>query len=244
MDNGFRWLTVTAPQAPDHEIVLFPATGNANGFDEDVKAALKLLLDKGIMGAGVLQTNDCRATYEELKAKGVQFKSEPKEQFYGIECIIDLLNLFKNATTVSLILKNKQYTVDEINMLKNYFQRANCSRNLLPCLKSRFLLFHHCINNLKLYTSYDVIISVMETLRSNSLIKTLNVDVHSHAELPTEQNIVEIVKMLSPFVSNFSLETRLSGVGIGSLVQQFEEILQDNYTLIKFFGILIFNGRN
>jgi hypothetical protein len=70
------------------EIVLFPASGNANGLDEDVKAALKLLLEKGAMGAGVLQTNDCRATYEELKAKGVQFKSEPREQFYGVEAIV------------------------------------------------------------------------------------------------------------------------------------------------------------
>jgi catechol 2,3-dioxygenase-like lactoylglutathione lyase family enzyme len=88
MENGFRWLTVTPPEQPDMEIVLFPATGNANQFDDDVKAALKLLLDKGVMGAGVLQTNDCRATYEELKAKGVEFKSEPKEQFYGIEAIV------------------------------------------------------------------------------------------------------------------------------------------------------------
>lgn len=88
MENGFRWLTVTPPEQPDMEIILFPATGNNNGFDDDVKAALKLLLDKGVMGAGVLQTNDCRATYEELKAKGVQFKSEPKEQFYGIEAIV------------------------------------------------------------------------------------------------------------------------------------------------------------
>jgi catechol 2,3-dioxygenase-like lactoylglutathione lyase family enzyme len=88
MDNGFRWLTVTAPDAPDHEIVLFPATSEHSGFDADVRAAYKLLLDKGVMGSGVLQTNDCRATYEELKAKGVQFKSEPKEQFYGIECIV------------------------------------------------------------------------------------------------------------------------------------------------------------
>ena len=87
MDNGFRWLTVTAPEAPDHEIILFPSNGNENGYDQDVKDALKLLLEKGVMGAGVLQTNDCRATYEELKAKGVEFKSEPKEQFYGIECI-------------------------------------------------------------------------------------------------------------------------------------------------------------
>ena len=88
MENGFRWLTVSPPEQPDMEIVLFPATGNGNGFDEDVKAALKLLLDKGVMGAGVLQTNDCRATYEELKAKGVEFKSEPKEQFYGIEAVV------------------------------------------------------------------------------------------------------------------------------------------------------------
>ena len=88
MDNGFRWLTVTPPEQPDMEIVLFPATGDANGFDADVKAALKLLLDKGVMGAGVLQTNDCRATYEELKAKGVEFKSEPKEQFYGVEAVV------------------------------------------------------------------------------------------------------------------------------------------------------------
>jgi catechol 2,3-dioxygenase-like lactoylglutathione lyase family enzyme len=88
MNNGFRWLTVTAPEAPDHEIVLFPALSEANGLDKDVRDALKLLLDKGAMGAGVLETNDCRATYAELKAKGVHFKSEPKEQFYGIECIV------------------------------------------------------------------------------------------------------------------------------------------------------------
>lgn len=88
MENGFRWLTVTAPGAPDHEIVLFPATSHLNGLDEDVRNALTLLLDKGAMGAGVLQTTDCHASYEELKAKGVQFKSEPKEQFYGTECIV------------------------------------------------------------------------------------------------------------------------------------------------------------
>jgi catechol 2,3-dioxygenase-like lactoylglutathione lyase family enzyme len=87
MENGFRWLTVTAPEQPELEIILFPASGDGS-FQEDVKAALKLLLDKGVMGAGVLYTPDVYATYEELKAKGVQFKSAPKEQFYGIECIV------------------------------------------------------------------------------------------------------------------------------------------------------------
>ncbi len=88
MQNGFRWLTVTAPDEPQHEIILFPATENINGFDDETRNALKLLLDKGVMGAGVLLTPDCKAAYEELKAKGVYFKSEPKEQFYGTECII------------------------------------------------------------------------------------------------------------------------------------------------------------
>jgi catechol 2,3-dioxygenase-like lactoylglutathione lyase family enzyme len=90
MDNGMRWLTLNPPEQPDLEIVLIDASGDGSGmgWDEEIQNALKMLLQKGVMGAGVLHTPDCRATYEELKAKGVQFKSEPKEQFYGIECIV------------------------------------------------------------------------------------------------------------------------------------------------------------
>jgi catechol 2,3-dioxygenase-like lactoylglutathione lyase family enzyme len=89
MENGFRWLTVTPPEQPDLEIALLaPLAPGAMGFDEETRNAMKVLLDKGVLGAGVLQTPDCRATYQELKAKGVTFKGEPKEQFYGIEAII------------------------------------------------------------------------------------------------------------------------------------------------------------
>jgi catechol 2,3-dioxygenase-like lactoylglutathione lyase family enzyme len=87
MENGFRWLTVNPPDQPDLEIILFPVDAT-NGFDEETNTALKLLLNKGVMGAGAFYTSDCRATYAELNAKGVVFKSEPKEQFYGIEAII------------------------------------------------------------------------------------------------------------------------------------------------------------
>lgn len=87
MENGFRWLTLNAPDQADLEIILFPIN-EKNGYDEEVNQAFKLLLAKGAMGAGAMYTPDCRATYEELKAKGVQFKSEPKEQFYGIEAIV------------------------------------------------------------------------------------------------------------------------------------------------------------
>jgi catechol 2,3-dioxygenase-like lactoylglutathione lyase family enzyme len=89
MDNGFRWLTITPPEQPDLEIaVLAPLTPGAMGYDDETRKAFKLLLEKNAMGAGVLETPDCRATYEELKAKGVQFKGEPKEQFYGTEVIM------------------------------------------------------------------------------------------------------------------------------------------------------------
>ena len=90
MDNGMRWLTLNPPEQPDLEIVLIDGSGDGSGmgWDAETQQALKVLLEKGAMGAGVLHTPDCRATYEELKAKGVHFKSEPKEQFYGTECII------------------------------------------------------------------------------------------------------------------------------------------------------------
>ena len=88
MDNGMRWLTLNPPEQPDLEIVLMNASADGGMLDEESQKALKLLLEKGVMGAGVLHTNDCRATYEELKVKGVKI-TEPKEQFYGIECIVN-----------------------------------------------------------------------------------------------------------------------------------------------------------
>lgn len=87
MDDGSRWLTITAPETPEQEIVLMSIPGIKNGYDPEAQKALKLLLDKELLGAGVFYTPDCKATYEELKAKGVNL-TEPKEQFYGTECII------------------------------------------------------------------------------------------------------------------------------------------------------------
>ena len=40
------------------------------------------------MGAGAFQTADCKRTYEELKAKGVEFTQPPTERFYGIEALM------------------------------------------------------------------------------------------------------------------------------------------------------------
>jgi catechol 2,3-dioxygenase-like lactoylglutathione lyase family enzyme len=88
MENGFRWLTITAPDQPDLEIALLDPLDERMHADAETRDAFKLLLEKNALGAGVLYTPDCRATYEELLAKGVVFKSPPKEQFYGTEAII------------------------------------------------------------------------------------------------------------------------------------------------------------
>lgn len=88
MENGFRWLTLTTPDDPDQEIAILAPLHAGMNNDEETQNAFRVLLEKGVLGAGVLYTANCRATYEELKAKGVVFKGEPKEQFYGIEAII------------------------------------------------------------------------------------------------------------------------------------------------------------
>ena len=46
---------------------------------------LRSLVARGYLGLGAFETDDCRATYRELKAKGVEFIEEPEERFYGID---------------------------------------------------------------------------------------------------------------------------------------------------------------
>jgi uncharacterized glyoxalase superfamily protein PhnB len=39
------------------------------------------------MGSGVFGTDDCRRTYDTLKARGVEFLQEPTDRFYGTEAL-------------------------------------------------------------------------------------------------------------------------------------------------------------
>jgi catechol 2,3-dioxygenase-like lactoylglutathione lyase family enzyme len=84
-DLGFmRWLTVRVPG--DTRDILLEKPGMP-AFDESTTAQLRELVSKGAMGFTVgFTTDDCRKTYDELKAKGVEFTSEPTEHFYGIDC--------------------------------------------------------------------------------------------------------------------------------------------------------------
>jgi len=86
MDGGFRWLTVTPRDQSDFEIILMePKPGFM--FEEEAANQLRALITGGKLGAGVFDTANCQATYEELSAKGVEFLSPPAERPYGIEAI-------------------------------------------------------------------------------------------------------------------------------------------------------------
>lgn len=82
--GDFRWLTVGPRNQPDLEIVLMKI-GSGPGVDEETADLLRGLLKKGALGGGVFETADCRATYEELLSKGVEFMSAPQKRPYGIE---------------------------------------------------------------------------------------------------------------------------------------------------------------
>lgn|SRR5436853_294361 len=86
MGEGFRWLTVIAPDDPDLEIVLMAVKAGML-WDEETAEKVKSLIEGGKMGAGVFNTPDIHGTYEELKKKGVEFLSPPTERPYGIEAI-------------------------------------------------------------------------------------------------------------------------------------------------------------
>jgi predicted enzyme related to lactoylglutathione lyase len=88
--GSFRWLTVGPKTQPELEIVLMkisPSDLGPMGLDAEKAAALRMLVESGVLGAGVFNTDDCRRTYAELKDRGVQFASEPKEMPYGIEAV-------------------------------------------------------------------------------------------------------------------------------------------------------------
>jgi predicted enzyme related to lactoylglutathione lyase len=86
MDGGFRWLTVGPKNQSDFEIVLMEIKPGFL-FDEASAGQLRALVESGKLGAGVFDTEDCQATYEELKSKGVEFMAPPQERPYGIEAL-------------------------------------------------------------------------------------------------------------------------------------------------------------
>jgi uncharacterized glyoxalase superfamily protein PhnB len=82
--GNFRWLTVGPASQPDIAITLMAIPGPPV-MDEETAEQVRALMAKGFAGTVFLVTDDCRASYEELKGRGVEFSEEPEERPYGID---------------------------------------------------------------------------------------------------------------------------------------------------------------
>jgi uncharacterized glyoxalase superfamily protein PhnB len=82
--GDFRWLTIGPPGQEDVSIVLMAIPGPPV-MDPLTAGQVSELMGKGFAGTVFLTTDDCQASYEELKARGVEFSEAPEERPYGID---------------------------------------------------------------------------------------------------------------------------------------------------------------
>ena len=84
--DGFRWLTVHAPGNPELPMML--VVPEAPAVEEPIAEQLRSLMARGYLGLGAMSTDDCRATFAELKKNGVEFRGEPAQRPYGVEALM------------------------------------------------------------------------------------------------------------------------------------------------------------
>jgi predicted enzyme related to lactoylglutathione lyase len=82
--GDFRWLTV-GPAGQDDVAIVLMAIPGPPVFEQETVDQIKAVMAKGVAGTVFLTTEDCRASYEELRGRGVEFVEEPEERPYGID---------------------------------------------------------------------------------------------------------------------------------------------------------------
>jgi catechol 2,3-dioxygenase-like lactoylglutathione lyase family enzyme len=82
--NGeYRWLTVQHPDQPSFQLGLF-APGPPV-LDAGTAQTVRAIVAKGAMPPLVLNVDDCRAAYEQLRARGVEFTQEPMDRYGTVD---------------------------------------------------------------------------------------------------------------------------------------------------------------
>lgn len=82
--NGdYRWLTVKHPNQPGFELGLFLPQEPV--LDAATARTMREMVAKGAMPPLVLVVDDCRASYEQMRAKGVEFTQEPVARYGGVD---------------------------------------------------------------------------------------------------------------------------------------------------------------
>lgn len=82
--NGdYRWLTVKHPKQPAFELGLFRP--QAPVLDEATAQTMREMVAKGAMPPLVLVVDDCRAAYEDMRGRGVEFTQEPIARYGSVD---------------------------------------------------------------------------------------------------------------------------------------------------------------
>lgn len=105
LGDGYRWATVAHPDHPELQVNL-----QVPGPPLDPESAdfIKRSLGKGVLHAVGLATTDCRQTFAELSAKGVEFVQEPSDRPYGIEAVAR-----DNSGNFLVIVEQREYTAED-----------------------------------------------------------------------------------------------------------------------------------
>ncbi len=82
--GNFRWLTVGPAGQDEISIVLMPIP-DPPIMDTESAEQVRALLAKGFAGTIFLTTDDCQASYDELRSRGVEFVEPPEARPYGID---------------------------------------------------------------------------------------------------------------------------------------------------------------
>lgn len=75
--QGMRWLVVAPKGQAQPHIVLNKA------FDPDMESRI------GKVSGWVFHTEDCQATYDDLKTKGVKFTEKPTAHIWGVQALFE-----------------------------------------------------------------------------------------------------------------------------------------------------------
>ena len=105
LGEDFRWVTVSHPTQPELQLHL---TTPSKPLSDDLIAAMqRAQAEGGLPGVG-LNVDDCRQTYADLVAKGVEFLQEPQDRPYGVEALMR-----DNSGNWMVLVEPREYTPED-----------------------------------------------------------------------------------------------------------------------------------
>ena len=82
--NGdYRWLTVQHPEQPSFQLGLFAPQSPM--VDAATVQILREVVAKGAMPPLVLVVDNCRAAYDRMRGRGVEFTQEPTDRYGSVD---------------------------------------------------------------------------------------------------------------------------------------------------------------